>query len=105
LELEDGAVCVNKVRYFTVGFNEAVPCYHWHFFTKNLPVKDRDRLCTTKVGLMHDPQTSRDKLSSKNLNGIRNSEKLKNPAAQSYGEFSSLHTYAAEILIFVVLRV
>jgi hypothetical protein len=30
---------------------------------------------------------------------------MKNPAATSYREFFFLHTYAAEILIFVVLRV
>jgi hypothetical protein len=58
-----------------------------------------------KAGLMHDLQTSRVKYPQKNLNGIRNSDKLKNPAATSYREFFFLHTYAAEILIFVVLRV
>jgi hypothetical protein len=39
------------------------------------------------------------------LNAIRNSDKLKNPAAPSSREFFSLSTGAAEILIFVVLRV
>ena len=55
-----------------------------------------------KVGLMHDAQASRDRFSSKKVNDIRKSDKLKNPAATSYGEFSSLSTVAAEILIFVV---
>jgi hypothetical protein len=43
--------------------------------------------------------------SRKNLNGIGNSDKLKNKAAPSSEEFFSLPTDAAEILIFVVLRV
>ena len=55
---------------------------------------------------MHDPiTTSRDKLSSKNLNSVRNLDKLKNPAAPSSGEFFSLSTGAAKIFIFVVLQV
>ena len=58
-----------------------------------------------KVGLMHDAQASRDRFSSKKVNDIRKSDKLKNPATTSYGEFSSLSTVAAEILIFVVLSV
>ena len=51
-----------------------------------------------KVGL--SIQTSRVEFSSKEVNDIRNSYKLKNPAATSYGEFSSLSTVVAEILIF-----
>jgi hypothetical protein len=47
---------------------------------------------------------SRDKLSSKNLNSVRNSDKLKNPAAPSSEEFFSLSTGAAEVFIFIVLR-
>ena len=62
-------------------------------------------LSPDKVGLMHDAQTSHDRFSSKKVNDIRKSDKLKNPAATSYGEFSSLSTVAAEILIFVVLSV
>jgi hypothetical protein len=54
---------------------------------------------------MHDPETSREITSNKNLNGTRNSNKLKNPAAPSSGEFLSLSTSVAEILIFVVLGV
>ena len=67
--------------------------------------KSPDLLRHGKVGLMHDAQTSRDRFSSKKVNDIRKSDKLKNPAATSYGEFSSLSTVAAEILIFVVLSV
>ena len=37
----------------------------------------------SKVGRMHDSPTSRVKTSEK-INGVRNSKKLKNPAAQSY---------------------
>jgi hypothetical protein len=48
---------------------------------------------------------SRDKELSKNLNSVRNSDKLKNSAAPSSGEFFSLLTGAAEIFIFLVLRV
>jgi hypothetical protein len=63
----------------------------------------------SKVGLMpgpvHDVTMSRDKCRQKNLNGIGNSDKLKNPTAPSSEEFFSLSTGAAEILIFVVLRV
>ena len=40
-----------------------------------------------------------------NLNGVRNSNKLKNPAAPGSGKLFSLSTGAAEILIFVILRV
>jgi hypothetical protein len=39
------------------------------------------------------------------FNGIRNSDKLKNPAAPGSAEFFSLSTCAAEILIFPILRV
>ena len=52
-----------------------------------------------------DAQMSRDRFFSKKVNDIRKSDKLKNPAATSYWEFSSLSTVAAEILIFVVLSV
>lgn len=58
-------------------------------------------LILTKVG----SSTSRAILTSKNLNDVHNSDKLKNPAVPSYGGFSSLSTGAAEILIFVVSRV
>jgi hypothetical protein len=51
------------------------------------------------------PQTSRVKISSKILMAIRISDKLKNPAIPSYGKIYSLSTGAAEILIFLVLRV
>ena len=54
---------------------------------------------------MYTSIASRDKLSSKNLNSVRNLDKLKNTAAPSSGEFFFLSTGAAEILIFVVLRV
>ena len=54
---------------------------------------------------MHDPQTSRDKFSPNFFNSIRNSNKLKSPAATSSGESFSLPTVAAEFFIFVVLRV
>ena len=45
------------------------------------------------------------KLSSKVFNGTFNSDKLKNPAAPSYANLSSLSTGAAEFFIFVVLGV
>ena len=54
---------------------------------------------------MHDPQMSHDKFSPNFLNSIRNSNKLRNPAATSSGESFSLSTVAAEFFIFVVLRV
>jgi hypothetical protein len=41
----------------------------------------------------------------RNLNSVRNSDKLKNSAAPSSGDFFSLSTGAAEIFIFLVLRV
>ena len=43
-----------------------------------------------------DPR-SRVKISSKKINGVRNSRKLKNPAAPSYGEFCSLSTVLARL--------
>jgi hypothetical protein len=49
--------------------------------------------------------TSRDKLSSKNLNSVRNSDKLKNTATPSSGEFFSPSTGKIKIFIFLVLRV
>ena len=36
---------------------------------------------------------------------VRNSDKLKNPATQSSGEYFSLSTGAADIFIFLILRV
>ena len=48
---------------------------------------------------MHDSETSRDvELSSKNLNGTRNSRKLKNPTAPGSVKFLSLCTGAAGFL-------
>jgi hypothetical protein len=41
----------------------------------------------------------------RNLNSVRNSDKLKNSAAPSSGDFFSLSTGAAENFIFLVLRV
>jgi hypothetical protein len=54
---------------------------------------------------MYNLIKSRDKLPFKNLNSVRNSDKLKNPAAQGSREFFSLSTGAAEFLIFLILRV
>ena len=51
---------------------------------------------------MHDLPTSRE---MKKINGVRNSNKLKISAALSSEEFFSLSTGAAEIFIFIVLRV
>ena len=54
--------------------------------------------------LLHRPSNSldvRDKLSSKNLNSVRNSDKLKNPAVQSSGDFFSLSTGAAEFFLIL----
>ena len=66
-----------------------------------------DVLCQAlcKVGLMHDSPTSRDIIIIKIFNGVRNSDKLKNSAALSSGEFFSLLTGAAENFIFIVLQV
>jgi hypothetical protein len=56
---------------------------------------------------MYTFTASRDKELSKNLNSVCNSDKLKNSAAPSSGEFFSLSTGAAENFIFkfLVLRV
>ena len=41
----------------------------------------------------------------KHLNGVNNSDKLRNPALPSFGELFSLSTSGAENFIFVILRV
>ena len=50
---------------------------------------------SSKVGPIDDLQMSRDKLLSKKLNTVRNSDKLKIPAAPGSGELFSLSTGAA----------